>query len=199
VRFFSDRGVYGFDAYWINRLNERYNHIILPNLKHVISKRILDLGAHDGRWTWAFLESGASFVTGVEGRPETAKRLITQLTTKSKFDGRYEFIVADVFDALTNFQTSQFDTICCLGIFYHIMNHDLLMKLVDRLKPEAIIIDSSMIDTDDMVIRLQYEPTSNPLNGIAPAVASIGRRSQPWISQCDGRFPRLRCRIHRLG
>jgi len=34
MKFFSDRGVYTHDAYLMNRLNERYNHIILPNLKH---------------------------------------------------------------------------------------------------------------------------------------------------------------------
>jgi len=164
MKFFSDRGVYTHDAYLMNRLNERYNHIILPNLKHIVGKRILDMGSHDGRWMWAALESGASFVTGIEGRAETAARLIPQLT--SKFPGQYEVIVGDVFDALANFDNSQFDTILCLGIFYHILNHDRLMRLMSQLQPEAIIIDSGLIDDDDMIIKLQYEPTSNPLMGI---------------------------------
>jgi hypothetical protein len=46
--------------------------------------------------------------------------------------------------------------------------------MIARLKPEVVIIDSVMIDTDDMIIKLQHEPTSNPLMG-------IGRDSQALV------------------
>ena len=39
MHFFSDHGVYTRDPYQMNRLNERYNHIILPNPTHIVNKR----------------------------------------------------------------------------------------------------------------------------------------------------------------
>jgi hypothetical protein len=171
MKFFSDRGVYNNDAHENNRLNERYNHIILPNLSSISQKRILDLGSHDGRWMWACLESGAAYVTGVEGRKETAHRPVTQL--KQSFSGRYEIIVGDILDVINVFYPQQFDTILCLGVFYHILNHERLMSGMARLRPEVMIIDGGMIDTDDMIIRLQHEPTGNPLMGFGTSETTL--------------------------
>lgn len=164
MKFFSDRGVYNHDAHAMNRLNERYNHLILPNLSGIVGKRVLDIGSLDGRWMWACLESGAAFVTGVEGRADTAERQIVQL--KTDFEGRYNVIVGNIFDVLNVFMPYQFDTILCLGLFYHVLNHERLIALMARLRAQAIIIDSAMLDSDEMMIKLQHEPTKNPLMGI---------------------------------
>lgn len=164
MTFFSDHGVYDTDPHAMNRLNERYKRIIAPNLRDIANRRVLDLGAHDGRWSWAALASGAAFVTGIEGRMVTASRPIPQLS--ENFAGRYRLIAADMFDVLAGFAPGEFDTILCLGVFYHVLNHDLLFSLMARLRPGLIVIDSRMIDTDDLIITLHHEGTENPLNGI---------------------------------
>lgn len=52
------------------RLNARYEAIIENNLRLIRGKRILDLGSHDGSWSFAAIEAGANHVLGVEPRPE---------------------------------------------------------------------------------------------------------------------------------
>ena len=165
--FFSDRGVYNNDPHKQNRLNERYNHIILPNLEHVAGKRLLDLGSFDGRWIWACLESGASFVTGVEGRAasaEAGQQRIPQL--ELRYRGAHEVLIGDAFDLLSVMRPYQFDTILCLGLFYHILNHERLVAMIARLQPRAVIIDSGLLDSDEMIIKMKYEATEDPLMGL---------------------------------
>lgn len=162
--FFSDHGVYSTDPHAENRLNERYNRIIAPNLAGIRGSRVLDLGAHDGRWSWAALASGAAFVTGVEGRSAIAGALVGPLT--EGFADHYEMIAGDVFEVLPSLSPGRFDTILCLGIFYHVLNHDLLVGLMARLEPKLIVLDSRLVDTDELLITLHHEDTSNPLNGI---------------------------------
>ncbi len=50
------------------RLNARYNALIKRHRDILAGTRVLDLGAHDGRWTFAALKGGAAHVVGVEGR-----------------------------------------------------------------------------------------------------------------------------------
>lgn len=204
MKFFTDHDIYQAEAHqWlVNRLNERYNHIIVPNIGYIAGKRILDLGAYDGRWTWACLESGAAFVTAIEARATSVasgRQSIPQL--EQDFLGCYEFLIGDVFQLLPIMRPFQFDTILCLGLFYHVLNHERLIGMMARLKPEAIILDSGLLDTDEMIIRLAHEPTSHRMMGIGPseqtlvgmpsrgALAAIARLHRlqvdyvPWIAE----------------
>jgi len=166
--FFSDRGVYNSDQRFMNRLNERYNHIIQPQLNHITGKKILDLGAHDGRWMWACLESGAKSVTGFEARKasvEAGKKSISLLYRDHK--NSFNFRIGDVFDLISKVKPGAYDTILCLGLFYHILNHERMVALMTSLKPEAIIIDSVLSNSGELVSRFQYEDTSNPDMGFS--------------------------------
>src|SRR6266446_801015 len=58
------------------RLNERYRALISPNEEFIRGKTILDLAAHDGRWSFAALKAGARHVTGIEGRAHLVESAI---------------------------------------------------------------------------------------------------------------------------
>jgi len=168
MKFFSDRGVYNSDQRSMNRLNERYNHIIQPQLDHITGKKILDLGAHDGRWMWACLESGAKSVTGFEARKasvEAGKKSIPSLYHDYK--NSFDFRIGDVFNLISKVKPYKYDTILCLGLFYHILNHERMIALMASLKPEAIIIDSLLFNSIEAVSRFHYEQTSNPDMGFS--------------------------------
>jgi len=168
MRFFSDRGVYNSDQRFMNRLNERYNHIIQPQLNHIMGKKILDLGAHDGRWMWACLESGAKSATGFEARKaavESGKKNIPSLYRDYK--NSFDFRIGDVFDLISKIKPGKYDTILCLGLFYHILNHERIIELMTSLKPEAIIIDSVLFNSSEAISRYYYEETSNPDMGFS--------------------------------
>jgi hypothetical protein len=155
------------------RINERYKRIIESNLTQIVGKRILDLAAHDGRWTWAALTAGAAYVEAVEGRPELVQQANQAL---SEFPPeRFTFLQGDIFSYLTEnvrAKGDRFDTILCLGIFYHINEHFRLLQLMSNVAPSAIILDSALLSTEEPIIRFKVEKTDDPLNAIPGEVGN---------------------------
>lgn len=50
-----------------DRLNLRHVAIIEEHCKILSGSRVLDIASHDGRWSFAALQAGATHVTGIEG------------------------------------------------------------------------------------------------------------------------------------
>lgn len=151
----------------LNRLNERYKRIIGSNIDLIAGKRLLDLAAHNGRWTWAALKSGAAYVEAVEGRPELVASATEALSSFPQES--YRFSCGDILDFIEGIKPThvgRFDTILCLGIFYHVDEHFRLLRLMTGLKPSAIIIDSGLLVTEQRVIRFYAEETGDKLNAI---------------------------------
>jgi hypothetical protein len=175
----------------LNRVNERYKRIVTANIDHVAGKRILDLAAHDGRWTWAALKSGASYVEAVEGRPELVAAANEALASYPK--ETFRFRQGDIFDYLEEIRRThvgRFDTILCLGIFYHIAEHFRLLQLMTGLQPSAIILDTALINTPEPKITFQPEATESKLNAIPgdaeDECALVGTMSRGLLKQwCD--------------
>jgi hypothetical protein len=163
---FFDETPFGGNA----RNNERYRRIIEPNLEHIRGRRVLDLGSHFGAWSWAALSNGASYVLGIEGRADTLERGRKHFTAFDRT--RYDFICADVFAGLRRSRATPFDTIFCLGLFYHVMDHDRLLRLMAQYRPSAIIIDTGVIISENPCIQLQFEDTSSIANALPDDIAS---------------------------
>ncbi len=124
-------------APFVNRLNWRCEINLTRNLDAIQGKRILDLACHDGRFSYACVKLGASSVTGVEGRPElveSAKANVPEAT----------FICADLFDYLQQVEPGTFDTILCMGFFYHTIRQTELLTILKALKPQNVIIDTAV-------------------------------------------------------
>jgi hypothetical protein len=169
VEFFSDQQVYTLNVFDqprnLNRLNRRFEHVIRPNLAHIRGKRVLDLGSHDGHWCWAALECGAEYVLGVEGRRELVERSHDIFSARQIDPARYDFVRGDVHAALAEIE-GRFDTILCLGLFYHILDHHRLMQLMGALRPEAIVLDTMVVPDDNAFIQLLREDPAKPINAI---------------------------------
>ena len=151
----------------LNRLVERYKRIIAANIDNIKGKRVLDLAAHDGRWTWAALKSGASYVEAVEGRAELVALANKALSSFPK--EMFRFSQGDIFEYLEGLRRTdvgRFDTVLCLGIFYHIDEHFRLFRLMASLKPSAIILDGALLSSDEPKITFRQEATENKLNAI---------------------------------
>ena len=57
---------YAEDPKTVTRMNLRHDRIIAPVAGRIAGKRVLDLAAHDGRWSYAFAAAGAREVVGIE-------------------------------------------------------------------------------------------------------------------------------------
>lgn len=141
------------------RLSNRYKAIIQSNLFSIRDRRILDIASHDGRWTLAALDAGAAHVTAVEPR-ESLVSASNEIIAGAGFGAdRYTAIIGDIFDVFQDFEEGQFDTIFCLGFFYHTMEHFRLMKNMLDLKPDVLILDTvAHADNDPKVVIAEEDP-----------------------------------------
>ncbi len=126
----------------------------------------MDLASHDGRWCYAFAQAGAREVVGVEGRQELAAQFADFPDEDLK--KRVELKVGDIFDELRNLalRKQPFDVVAVLGVYYHIMDHFHLLKLIYQLRPSLIIVDSLFLTEDAPIIRLETENTDHHLAAI---------------------------------
>lgn len=151
----------------VHRMNTREAFIVAPFKADIAGARVLDLAAHDGRWSYALSLAGAREVLGIEGRPELVARFGDM--PPGEVSERITLRVADIFDELQRLGQvgEEFDVVALYGVFYHVMDHFLLLKRIMALRPRLIIVDSEFISMDSPVMQLVRERTDNPLNALA--------------------------------
>jgi SAM-dependent methyltransferase len=148
------------------RLQERFKRIITANKRdHIEGKRVLDLAASNGRWSCAAAEAGASEVVAVEGREPRVRAAIEE-AKRLGFSDRCRFITGDMYGWLYDNRNERFDTVFCLGVYYHVMDHYQLLKLIARLQPNCIIIDSGFVRSFQLAVHVQSEDPSLRKNAL---------------------------------
>lgn len=154
----------------IHRLNRRRDMIVTPFLAELKGARVLDLAAHDGRWSYALAAAGAASVTGVEARPELIARFAG--FPETPFKPRVSLRQGDIFEYMETAAKAgeRFDVVAVFGIFYHIIEHFRLLQLARALGPKLIVVDSTFFISDLPMIKVNRERTDKHLNA-APQVA----------------------------
>lgn len=147
------------------RLNLR-REAIFGEYRHLFTgARVLDIASHDGRWSFAALEAGASHVTGVEARPELVAEAQATLEHYGVDPGRYDFRTGDVFEVLR--EPVDADVVLCLGFFYHTIRYSELWTRMRQSAPRDILIDTLVEpNTTRSVIRLVSEPVARQGNAV---------------------------------
>ncbi|HEY0213699.1 MAG TPA: methyltransferase domain-containing protein [Paenirhodobacter sp.] len=165
---------YEDDANTVQRMNLRHEMIIAPLVQEIAGARVLDLAAHDGRWSYAFATAGAREVVGIEGRADLVARFDCFPANAAR--DRVSLICDDIFDAMEKrvARGETFDVIGILGIFYHIMDHFRLLRLAAALKPRLMIVDSEFAARPGAVILMSRERTDKDINAI-PQIAGQAR------------------------
>jgi 16S rRNA G966 N2-methylase RsmD len=141
-----------------NRLNQRYRACIEWNEAAIRSKRILDLASHDGRWSFAAMKAGATSVVGIEARDYLVHASGENLIKYGIPENSFRFIAGDVFERLDQIEPNSVDTVLCLGFFYHVANHMLLLSKIARLKPKYLILDTALYLDPYSVIVMYADP-----------------------------------------
>ena len=127
-----------------NRLNQRYRACIEWNDVAIRGKRVLDLASHDGRWSFAALKAGATNVVGIEARDYLVQAADANLREYGISKNSFSFIAGDAFECLDQIEPQSVDTVFCLGFFYHVANHMLLLSKIARLRPKYLILDTAL-------------------------------------------------------
>jgi tRNA (mo5U34)-methyltransferase len=117
-------------------------------------KRVLDVGAWDGYWTFEALNRGASEVVAIDDFSDLLSRLETR-TGWGNFDlcrdalgysdaqcKRHDISVYDVTEA----QFGRFDYVFCFGLLYHLRHPLLALDRLAAICDEAIFVESAILD-----------------------------------------------------
>jgi len=127
---------------YLNRLNWRTEMLLTGAPEAIANTKVLDLASHDGRFSFACLKLGAGHVTGVEARPHLVRNARENLLTQGFSARDFSFIQSDVFEHLAGVRPGEFDTILCLGFFYHTVRQIELLREINRIKPKYFILDT---------------------------------------------------------
>ena len=151
-----------------NRLNKRYRAIIEANHSIIKNCSVLDIASHDGRWSLAANKAGARHVLGIEAREHLVEYARAAMGEYGISNDEVQFVLGDVFEQLDRLEPEKFDTVFCLGFFYHTVHHMLLLNKIARLRPKHIIMDTCIdLDPDNLVV-LQREKVADETAGMVP-------------------------------
>lgn len=169
-KFIEDIPPYSENVDAAIRLDKRHRMIVEPFRGELDGARVLDLGAHDGRWSYALAEAGAKEVVGIEARSELIARF--EQFPDTPWKARVDLRLGDVFDALEAFVADgeEFDVVAVFGLYYHIMDHFRLLQLIRLVGAKLVIIDSEFMLIKNPMIQLVFEKTETDLNA-APQIA----------------------------
>jgi hypothetical protein len=138
---------------WLQRLNARYVALVHSNRESIAGCSVLDVASHDGRFSFAALQNGASRVVGIEHK---AHLVVTSRENMEFYEiprDRYEFVAGDMFDHIDRFD--HFDVVFCFGILYHITDHMMLLSRIAALEPQYVVIDTNISQHEGAVIELR--------------------------------------------
>ncbi|HEV8014438.1 MAG TPA: class I SAM-dependent methyltransferase [Stellaceae bacterium] len=149
-----------------SRLNGRWHAIIEWNAPILTGRRVMDLGCHDGRWSFGALESGAAHVHGVEGRAHLVAKARENFRHYGVSAGRYALEAGDAIEALRAVKPGDVDVLMCLGFFYHTMEHMRLLLEAARIGVDYLIIDTALSPGNEPVIVVASESVDDTRNSI---------------------------------
>jgi Methyltransferase domain len=177
----------------VNRLNKRHRFLIEPYRSDIEGSSVLDIGAYDGRWAYALSAAGAREVVGIEAREESMAKFAAYPPGPVK--DRVRFERGDVQEVLPRLaaEGGQFEVVALFGFLYHVMDHYNLLKMIARLRPRLVIIDSEFCTNPGAIIRLAREKTDNDHNSIAhvPGQSKVpvgipSKRALTWMAASLG-------------
>ncbi len=164
LEFLNGLQKYREDAKHLARQRQRHAFLIEPFLDDIKGAKVLDIAAHDGRWSYALAEAGAESVLGIEGRADLVE-LFDELPDSAAKE-RVTLAAEDLFDALDRLiaEKQTFDVVALFGIMYHVMDHFRIVRQCVQLSAKLIIIDSEFMKGVNPYIQMVKERTDVEIN-----------------------------------
>ena len=182
------------------RLNYRFDVIIKQNAHLFPGCKVLDIASYDGRWPFAALKHGATHVTCVEKKDEPIEKLKERFRHYQISEDKYTILQGDAIEVLENLNDT-FDITMCLGYFYHIVDHSLLLKHIRRVTKKFLLLDTSVKKGSEALVYLEKEFTFKILNAYGIDEKQIV--GVPTIKAVElllekNNFEHLQCPLHHM-
>jgi len=160
----------------LDRLNLRHEAIITDNADVLRDSRVLDIVSHDGRFTFAALKAGASYVIGLEARQHLVDNSKANFAAEGAAPNTYDFVCADVYDRLAK-RDLEVDVVMCLGFLYHTTRYAELFAGIRATGARHIIMDTAVLGTTSKqpFVRIGREHTAHEWNAVGDPYSYGGR------------------------
>jgi hypothetical protein len=167
--------------------NMDFNFFIPQELNFLFNNcNVLDLASHTGESSICCKEQGASSVLGIDPRIELVEKSI--FLAKQHNIKNVEYIVGNATDIKTlENLLHNIDTVVTFGMFYHIADHNLLIKTICESNAKHIIIETEYGIESPLPSMLWYiEKTNSILSGYNNGYDQIlaGVPNLQWINDC---------------
>ncbi len=127
-----------------DRLNLRHLGMIEENADILRGRSVVDIASHDGRWSYAALDAGATHVTALEGRGRLIENTKRTFDAKGVRATKYTLIQGDAHQTLFNPEVKG-EVVLCLGFLYHTARYVELMAGIRSTGAEYVIVDTRVI------------------------------------------------------
>ncbi|MCW3126038.1 MAG: type 11 methyltransferase [Bacteroidetes bacterium] len=131
-----------------SRLHDRFDAIFLNGNTDFSKKTVLDLAAHDGRWSWAARFMGANHVTAVEINPIHLEAYSNNMAA-IEFDTKWYSLIQDDVVHFLESSNAKFDLVLCLGWFYHTTYQIDVIKHLALITNEMLVLDTECINDSE--------------------------------------------------
>jgi len=143
----------------LERLNARYRVLLHEHRDVLAGATVLDLASHDGRFSFAALQTGAARVVGLEHDVELVQRAEENMAAYGVDPARYDFRVRDLFQPWGD---ERFDVVFCFGILYHVVDHMALLSSITAAEASTLLVDTKVSAVDGAVIELRTALGASP-------------------------------------
>lgn len=123
-------------------VNHRIDTLLWRNKDAICGKKVLDIASHIGTFSYAALHIGAGFVHGVDVEKNLVEKCLNLFKQQDVSGNRYRFDAGDIFQFLENTPENSFDTVLCFGMFYYTAEPYRLLKLMQRVARNTILLDT---------------------------------------------------------
>lgn len=173
------------------RLNTRYEMLVLPFAEKIQGAHVLDLGAKDGRWCYAFAAGGAAKIVAAEPRREIAAMVANfpNPAWRDAIEWRHQDVYAAMEAAAEAGET--FDIITAFSTLTNVTDPIRLGGLIAALRPQLVLLDGDFIQRDDTVLRVirarspgagKDEPLATvPSKGAMELIAGVNGYDVEWL------------------
>lgn len=124
------------------RLNYRYRAMFEPVKELFRGSTVLDLGCHNGRWSYVSLRLGASRVVGIDSDPKMVKLGTRLLHEKGIPSTSFSFSRANVEKVEIGALASGVSIVLCMGLLYYLADPLGLLATIADLRPALCIVDT---------------------------------------------------------
>lgn len=149
-----------------NRFQQRWRMIVDGNRSLFENARVLDLAAHDGRWSFAALTAGAAYVEGVEARADLVEGAKENFRHYGVGVENATFVCDDAVAYLEAAALPRFDVVLNLGFLYHTMKHMQVIEGMARTGARHFVIDTSLTKGAGALIKLMTEDADDFRNAV---------------------------------